>query len=75
MPLLVGGNIAANPLYDQRLRVQLASSCRYITTVDAIGSGSRALASLAFNYLKGRDKERRQIVKSSDPLHPVLRLL
>lgn len=75
MPLVVGGNIAANPLYDQRLRVQVSANCRYISSVEAVGSSSTMLASLALSYLESRDKGRRQIAKSFDPLHPVLRLL
>jgi N-acetylglucosamine kinase-like BadF-type ATPase len=75
MPLIIGGNIAANPLYDQRLRVQLAASCRYISSVEAIGSAAQNLAALAAGYLKQNDRGRRQITKSFDPLHPVLRLL
>lgn len=75
LPLIVGGNIAANPLYDQRLRVQIGANCRYISSVDAIGSASTSVAALALSYLTSRDRERRQIAKSFDPLHPVLRLM
>lgn len=75
MPLIVGGNVAANPLYDQQLRVQVASNCRYINSVDALGSSATSLAQLAFNYIQGREKERRQIARSFDPLHPVMQLM
>lgn len=75
LPLIVGGNIAANPLYDQRLRVQISAECRYISSVEAVGSPSVLLASLALGYLKSRDRGRRRIAKSFDPLHPVMRLL
>lgn len=75
MPLIVGGNIAANPLYDQQLRVQVASTCRYISSVEAIGSSANSIARLAFSYVAAREKDRRQIGRSLDPLHPVLQLL
>jgi len=75
MPLIVGGNIAANPFYDQQLRERVASSCRYISSVEAIGSAADCLARLAFSYAEGREADRRQIARSLDPLHPVLQLL
>jgi N-acetylglucosamine kinase-like BadF-type ATPase len=75
MPLIVGGNIAANPLYDQQLRVQVSATCRYISSVEAIGSAANSIARLALSFLQGREKERRQIARSLDPLHPVLQLM
>lgn len=75
LPLIVGGNIAANPLYNQRLRAVVSSECRSISSVDAIGDPSDALAALSYQYLQSDHRERRRISKSIDPLHPVLKLL
>jgi N-acetylglucosamine kinase-like BadF-type ATPase len=75
MPLIVGGNIAANPIWDQQLRVQVSASCRYISSVEAIGSAANSIALLARDYLQGREKDRRQITRSLTPLHPVLQLM
>lgn len=75
MPLILGGNIAAHPLWEQRFRVQVSASCRYISSAEMIGSSSSSLASLALNYLGANDKERRQIAKSFDPLHTIVKLM
>lgn len=75
LPLVVGGSIAANPAYDQRLRVLTSSACRYISSVSLTGDGAKTTASLAWAYGNARDRERRQMAKSLDPLHPVSRLL
>lgn len=75
LPLILGGNIAANPLYDQRLRAAVSSQCRAISSVEAIGDPSNALAELGFHYLESDHKERRAIRKSFDPLHPVVKLM
>lgn len=75
LPLIVGGNIAANPLYDQRLRAAVSSECRSVSSVEAIGDPSDSLAALSYHYLESDHKERRRLRKSIDPLHPVLKLL
>lgn len=75
LPLIIGGKIPANPLFDQRLRVQISANCRYISSVEAVGSGAQSVAELALSYMQARDRERRQIARSFDPLHPVMKLL
>lgn len=75
LPVVVGGRIAANPLYDQRLRVALSSEARYVGSVNAVGDGADEMALLAWSYLNGDSRERRAIAKSFDPMHPVLRLV
>ena len=75
LPLIVGGNIAANPLYDQRLRAAVSSECRSVSSVEAIGDPSDSLAALSYHYLASDHKGRRRLRKSIDPLHPVLKLL
>jgi N-acetylglucosamine kinase-like BadF-type ATPase len=75
LPLVVGGSIAANPLYDQLLRAQVGSSCRFVSSIEAIGGGADLFASLSAQYLAADLRERRAIAKSFDPLHPVVRLL
>ena len=74
-PLIVGGNIAANPLYDQLLRAQVSSSCRFVSSIDAIGDAAGHFAALGIHYLASHRQERRAIAKSFDPLHPVVKLL
>lgn len=75
VPLIMGGNIAANPIYDQRLRAMISTTCRSVASVGAIGDASGTIARLALHYLESDSRTQRQIVRSLDPLHPVLRLL
>lgn len=75
LPLVVGGNIAANPSYEQRLRTQVSTSCRFISSVLTMGASAEALAGLGAHYLASDDRTKRAIAKSFDPLHPVVRLL
>lgn len=75
LPLIVGGNIAANPLYDQRLREKVSSECRSVSSVEAIGDPAGALAALSYHYLESDNRERRRIGQSFDPLHPVVQIL
>lgn len=75
LPLVVGGNIAANPHYDRLLRASIAGHCRAINSVLSIGDASDAYASLAYHYLESDPRTQSAIAKSFDPLHPVLRLL
>ena len=70
LPLIAGENIAANPLYDQRLRAAVSSECR-----KAIGDPSDSLATLSYHNLASEHKGRRRLRKSIDPLHPVLKPL
>jgi N-acetylglucosamine kinase-like BadF-type ATPase len=73
--LLIGGNIAANSTYEQRLRDQIAGNCRFVSSVEAIGDAAHKFASLALRYLKADGPNRRAIVRSFDPLHTVLKLM
>jgi len=75
LPLVIGGSVAANPLYDQRLRVLTSSECRYVSSVSILGDGAKTMASLAWQYATASDRERRQVARSLDPLHPVAELL
>ena len=75
LPLVIGGSVAANPLYDQRLRVLTSSECRYVSSVSILGDGAKTMASLAWQYATASDRERRQLARSLDPLHPVAKLL
>ena len=75
LPLIVGGNIAANPLYDQLLRAQVSSSCRFISSIEAIGDAAGHFSALSIHYLQSDNRERRLLAKSFDPLHPVVKLL
>lgn len=75
LPVLVGGNIAANPHYSQLLRNSIAEKCRFVESVDFIGDAADELATLSKLYLESDHKQRANIAKSFDPLHPVLRLI
>lgn len=75
LPLVVGGNIAANPIYQQRLRAEISASCRFVSSIDAIGDAGESFAALALEYLTSDDRARRAIRRSIDPLHPVVKLL
>jgi len=75
LPLVIGGSVAANPLYEQRLRVLTSSECRYVSSVSILGDGAKTMASLAWQYATASDRERRQLARSLDPLHSVAKLL
>lgn len=75
LPLVVGGNIAANSVYDQRLRARVSSRCRFISSVTAVGDSADELATLALHYLNSSARDQRAIAKGFDPLNPVLKLL
>jgi len=75
LPVVIGGSIAANPLYEQRLKVLTSSECRYVSSVSILGDGARTMASLAWQYAESSDRDRRQVARSLDPLHPVAKLL
>lgn len=75
LPLVVGGNIAAHPTYDVRLRALVSSECRFINSVTAVGDSADEFATLAFQYVSANGREQRAISKAFDPLHPVLKLL
>lgn len=74
-PLIIGGNIAGNPLYDQLLRAQVSSSCRFISSIDFAGDAADEFAALGSHYLQTDARTRRALAKSFDPLHPVAKLL
>lgn len=75
LPMVVGGNIAANPAYGDQLRSEIAASCRFVSGVDMIGDAASAFATLAVHYLRSDHKGRAAVTKAFDPLHPVVRLL
>ena len=75
LPLVVGGNIAANPTYDSRLRGVVSGECRFVSSVSSVGDSSDELASLALKYLQSNARDQRAIAKGFDPLHPVQKLL
>jgi BadF/BadG/BcrA/BcrD ATPase family protein len=75
LPMVVGGNIAANGHYADQLRIAVSASCRFISSVETIGDAANAFASLAAHYVHADPKGRAAIVKAFDPLHPVVRLL
>ncbi len=75
LPVVIGGNIAANPHYADQLRAAVSSSCRFVSSVDTIGDAADAFAALAFEYARSKPKERAGLTKAFDPLHPVVRLL
>lgn len=75
LPLVVAGNIAANPYYDQLLRAEISSNCRFIDSVTAIGDSAGTYATLSMLYLRSEPRARASITRAFDPLHPVLRLL
>lgn len=75
VPLVVGGSIAANPLYAQMLRNRISSSTRFVSSIDLIGDAADEYAALGLQYLQSDDRARRTTARSFDPLHPVVRLL
>lgn len=75
LPVVVGGNIAANPAYSQRLTSALSAKGRYIESVASIGDPAPSLAALAVRILQAAPGEKAALTASYDPLHPVLRLL
>jgi N-acetylglucosamine kinase-like BadF-type ATPase len=75
LPVVIGGNIAANPHYADQLRAAVASSCRFVSSVDMIGDAADAFAALAALYARSNPKQRARITRAFDPLHPVVRLL
>jgi N-acetylglucosamine kinase-like BadF-type ATPase len=75
LPVVIGGNIAANPHYAEQLRAAVAASCRFVSSVDTIGDAASAFAALAVGYARSNPKERAAITRAFDPLHPVVRLL
>jgi len=75
LQVVVGGNIASNPLYAQRLRSQISVRCRYVSSVDTLGDASASLASLALETLRSNDRLKRTYARNFDPLHPVRKLL
>jgi len=75
LPLVVGGSIAANPLYEQLFRARISSATRFISSVDMTGDSADDFADLAYHYLQSDDRARRATARSFDPLHPVVRLL
>jgi N-acetylglucosamine kinase-like BadF-type ATPase len=74
LPLLVGGNIAAQPEYLSQLRAAV-SEHKYIESIEAIGDASNVFAALAFHYLDAPSREQRAIERSFDPIHSVTKLL
>jgi N-acetylglucosamine kinase-like BadF-type ATPase len=75
LPLILGGNIACHPYYEQLLRAEVSRTCRFIESVAFIGDAADELASLSARYARADPRERGQITRSFDALHPVLRLL
>jgi hypothetical protein len=75
LPMIVGGNIGANPHYDGLLRAAVASTCRSVKSVTAIGDAADTLAALAIHYLRATPRGKTEVTRALDPLHPVLRLL
>jgi N-acetylglucosamine kinase-like BadF-type ATPase len=75
MPLVVGGNIAANPIYDSRLRGLVSGQCRFISSVSPVGDMADELATLAYQYLDSSPREQRTIARGFDPLHPIVKLI
>lgn len=75
LPVLIGGNIAANPHYSQLLQNSIAEKCRFVDSAELIGDAADELATLSYCYLESDHKQRAHIAKSFDPMHPVLRLI
>lgn len=75
IPMVVGGNIAANPVYRDLLTGAISSSCRFISSIDTIGDAAHRFAGLASDYLKAGPREKAQIRRAFDPLHPIEQLL
>jgi N-acetylglucosamine kinase-like BadF-type ATPase len=75
LPLVAGGNLAANSTYARLLRNAISERCRFVDSVTTIGDAADELAALSVRYLEADAKERSNITRSLDPLHPVLRLL
>ena len=74
LPLVVGGNIAANPLYEQQLRAAV-SGCKYVGSLEVVGDAADLFARLAAHYAEAPSREQRAIARSFDSLHPVVQLL
>jgi N-acetylglucosamine kinase-like BadF-type ATPase len=74
LPLVVAGNIAANPIYQQQLTAAI-SECKYVEPMQVIGDAAPAFARLALHYLRSDSREKKAIARSFDPMHEVHRLL
>lgn len=74
LPVIVGGNIAAHPVYSQQLTTT-ASRCSYIGSLQTVGEASDLYADLAYYYLEAPAREQRGIARSFDPLHTVTKLM
>jgi N-acetylglucosamine kinase-like BadF-type ATPase len=75
LPLIVGGSIAANPLYDQLFRAKTSSATRFVSSIDLIGDAAEHYAHLCLHYLESDGRTQRAVAKDFDPLHPVMKLL
>lgn len=75
LPLVVGGNIAKNDVYANRLRPTVTSTCDFIRSIDTVGDAAGLYAELAWLYLNASGREQDAITAPFDPLHPVLRLM
>jgi len=74
LPLVVAGNIGANPIYQQQLMAAI-SECKYVEPTKVIGDAAPTFAQLAMHFLKSDPRERKLIGRSFDPMHEVHRLL
>ncbi|MGI9098492.1 MAG: hypothetical protein ACR2H2_08385 [Solirubrobacteraceae bacterium] len=75
LALIVGGKIAAHAQYNQQLQSTIAGTCRFVSSVTAIGDGATSFAALAARYLASDRRRKAQIAQAVDPLHPIYRLL
>lgn len=73
LPLVVAGNIAKNPAYEILLKTQVSES-KYINSITALGDAAEMYASLAYEYVGASGRVQREIARSFDPLHAVLKL-
>jgi len=74
LSLVVGGNIAANPIYANQLSAAI-SRCRYARPMEIIGNPVSQFAELSLHYLRSAPRERRLISRSLDPCHQVMKLV
>jgi N-acetylglucosamine kinase-like BadF-type ATPase len=74
LPLVIGGNIAANPVYRDKLLAVVDRECRFVASTSMIGDAAGLFAELAHSYAVANRENRRALRRSLDPLHPVDRL-
>lgn len=73
IPVVVGGNIAKNPAYDVLLNTAL-SELKFVRSVTTVGDAAGRYAALAHRYVDASGREQRELARSFDPLHAVLKL-